>query len=121
MQDSQLRARGRQFGVPAQVLFAGCCLGVLAFGVLFEVLATVRAHFCEIYGRVLWGCCLGRSWGDAVGGAGVQSLARFSLFGVYAGVISICYTISWCLGCLFIIRLLACLLSLVAIPAQLIA
>ena len=32
--------------------------------------------------RLTAGCCLGRSSGGAVGGAGVQSL----LFGVYAGV-----------------------------------
>ena len=27
---------------------------------------TVRAHFCEIDGRVLWVRCLGRSWGRFV-------------------------------------------------------
>ena len=38
-------------------------IGVLV-QVLFEVLVTVRAHFCEIDGRVLWGPVRG-----AVGGA----------------------------------------------------
>ena len=59
----------------------GWVLGGVQFGVLvlFEVLVIGA-----------FGCCLGRSWrgrGGAVRGAGVQSSARFSLSGVYAGAI----------------------------------
>ena len=36
--------------------------------------------------RLTAGCCLGRSSGGAVGGAGVQLSACSSLYGVYAGV-----------------------------------
>ena len=43
----------------------------MLFGLLFEVL--VKRHFCEIDGRVLWGCRLGRSSGGAGRGTGVQS------------------------------------------------
>ena len=85
------------------------------FGVLFEVLVMVRVHVCEIDGWVLWECCSGsrmllrcwwRAWrfceidgeiggralggmqlGDSCAGATMQSLARVSLSGVYAGVI----------------------------------
>ena len=46
-------------------------------------------------GARLTGCCLGRSSGGAVGGAGVQSL----LSGVYAGVILFVY-----IGCPFLYR-----------------
>ena len=57
-----------------------------------------RARFCEIdggaRGHAIWilvqvlccSGCLRRSSGSAVKGVGVQSLARISLFGVYAGV-----------------------------------
>ena len=54
----------------------------MLFGVLSEVIVSARSHFCEIEGRVLFGLL----FGGAVGGAGAQSLACFSLFGVYAGV-----------------------------------
>ena len=83
-----------QFGVLAQVLFwHSCCFG------------EGQVCFCEIDGRVLegmksgnscggavLGCCSGSclrcSSGSAVRVAGVKSLARVSLSGVYdAGVI----------------------------------
>ena len=49
-----------------------CCFGVL-LGVLFEVLVTVRAHFCEMDGRVaVWGAV--RARGHAVCGAGAGVL-----------------------------------------------
>ena len=61
---------------------AGACLqdrrlgvlGSMQFGVLFEVLVTVRADVCEILFR---------------GAVRVQSSACFLLSGVYAGVISV--------------------------------
>ena len=40
-----------------------------------------------IFARLTAECCLGRSWGGAGGGAGAQTLASFSLSGVYDGVI----------------------------------
>ena len=66
----------------------------MVFGVLFEVLVM---DIREIDGRVLWECCLGGlvtgryvsarlTEGSRCAGATVQSLARVSLSGVYAGV-----------------------------------
>ena len=62
----------------------------MLFRVLIEVLVAMRAHSCEIDARVLWWeCCLWRSSGSAVRGAGVQSACFF-------GIWSLC----WCNVCI---------------------
>ena len=64
-----LQVDGRVLGGMQSELWCRCCFGILfgmLFGVLFGVLVMVRAHFCEIDGRVLWECCLGVLFGVLV-------------------------------------------------------
>ena len=62
--------------------------------VLFEVLATVRAHFCEIDGRVL-----GRMQGRVLEGMQIKRLIRVTLPSAFPSLKKIGAPFPWCPFC----------------------